>query len=67
MQTIDLSGPCGNAYYLLGLAEDLARQLELDADAILTDMKASDYQHLLSVFQEHFGEFIEFEGLEDED
>lgn len=66
MQTVDLSGPCGNAFYLLGLAEDLAKQLDWDAEVILADMKSGDYEHLLDVFQENFGAVIAFQGLDDE-
>ena len=31
-QVIDLTGPQGNAFYLLGLASKLCKQLELDED-----------------------------------
>ncbi len=55
---IDLSGPEGNAFSLLAMAEKFAEDLNLDAPAILEDMRSSDYEHLLDVFEEHFGEYV---------
>lgn len=51
---IDLDGPEGNAFVLLGHASQLAKQLELDPKTITDDMKSGDYEHLLSVFEKHF-------------
>ena len=55
---IDLIGPQGNAYFLLGTAKTLSTQLGLDTDEILADMKASDYENLVQVFDKHFGGFV---------
>jgi hypothetical protein len=55
MRTIDLSGPDGNAYALVSYARRYARQLKLDGDAIIKDMMSGDYDHLLQVFEMHFG------------
>ena len=52
---IDLSGPQGNAFYLLGTAKLWADQLNLDSTAILKDMESDDYDHLIEVFDKHFG------------
>jgi len=51
---IDLTGPMGNAYYLLGLVNKLNNELdlELDTKSITEDMMSGDYEHLLSVFDE---------------
>jgi len=56
--SIDLTGPQGNAYYLFAVATDLASQLGKDADAILTRMKSGDYENLIEVFDEEFGEYV---------
>ena len=40
---IDLTGPQGNAFALLGCATTYARQLELDAEKIIAEMKSGDY------------------------
>lgn len=56
--TIDLTGPQGNAYVLLGYAQKLAFELDLDADAICEEMRSGDYENLVQVFDKHFGKFI---------
>lgn len=55
---IDLTGPDGNAFALMGYASRLAKQLGLDSASIINDMKSDDYDHLLEVFEKHFGEFV---------
>jgi len=55
---IDLTGPEGNAFVLLGKASSYARQLDLDPKPILEDMKSGDYEHLIEVFEKHFGKFV---------
>ena len=56
--TIDLTGPQGNAFYLLGTAKKLANQLGLDSDEILNEMKSGDYENLIQVFDKNFGSFV---------
>ena len=55
---IDLTGPAGNAYSLLATARKYARQLGLDDTAIIKDMMSKDYEHLIQVFDNAFGEFV---------
>ena len=55
---IDLTGPEGNAYCLMGYAKSFCRQLGIDFKPIQEDMQSSDYNHLLDVMEEHFGDFI---------
>ena len=55
---IDLTGPQGNAYFLLGTASNLAKQLGLDGTKILSEMKGGDYENLLQVFDKYFGEYV---------
>lgn len=55
---IDLTGPEGNAFVLMAYAKSYAKQLELDGDAIIAEMKSGDYEHLLDVFDHHFGQLI---------
>ena len=55
---IDLTGPDGNAYALIGMAKRYANQLGLDAELIINDMKSGDYEHLLQVFDDAFGDFV---------
>jgi len=55
---IDLTGPQGNAYALMGLAAQLAKVYDKDKDAIVADMMSGDYEHLLEVFEREFGEHV---------
>jgi hypothetical protein len=58
---IDLTGPQGNAFFILGMANDFAKQLgwsELDRDKLQEGMKSSDYENLIQVFDEHFGDYV---------
>tara|TARA_Y100001970_G_C13657246_1_gene566480 strand:+ start:235 stop:459 length:225 start_codon:yes stop_codon:yes gene_type:complete len=63
-QVIDLTGPQGNAFYLLGLAVKLCNQIGfsgLATQGILEDMKNGDYEHLITRFDYHFGDVIDLE------
>ena len=57
---VDLTGPQGNAFCLLGMARDWARQLHLDWAPIEKDAMSGDYEHLLKVLDSHFGTFVDF-------
>ena len=57
---IYLTGPQGNAFVLLGYASDFYKQMGRtpdQIDALMEDMKSSDYEHLVKVFDEEFGSF----------
>jgi hypothetical protein len=56
---VDLTGEQGNAYYLLGLADLLCKQLDLDADKIQDEMMDSDYENLIQVFNKYFGDLVD--------
>ena len=63
-QVIDLTGPQGNAFYLLGLAVKLCNQIGfsgLGTTGILDDLKGGDYEHLITRFDYHFGDIIDLE------
>ena len=55
---IDLTGPQGNAYVLLGYAQDFGRQLKLDYKSIQEEMTSGDYENLVNVFDKYFGNFV---------
>jgi hypothetical protein len=55
---IDLTGEQGNAFYLIGTAKNLAKQLDLDDKTILDEMRSGDYENLVKVFDKYFGEFV---------
>ena len=55
---IDLTGPDGNAFMLIGRSSNLAKQLGLDSKAIQAEMMKGDYENLIKVFDKHFGHFV---------
>ena len=55
---IDLTGPDGNAFVLIGTAGKLAKQLGLDSKAIQAEMMAGDYEQLVNTFDKYFGNFV---------
>ena len=59
---IDLTGPQGNAYYLLGLkASRWSKELQFSdsyREEMLEKMKSSDYENLIKVFDDEFGSIV---------
>lgn len=59
--TIDLAGPDGNAFVLMARARQYGKQLGMSKEDIaemIDEMKASDYENLIRVFDLHFGEYV---------
>ena len=57
-RSIDLTGPDGNAFVLLGQAKKYARQLDMDFDLIQKEMTSGDYEDLVNTFEKYFGSFV---------
>lgn len=55
---IDLTGPDGNAFTLMGYASRFAKQLGLDSKVIINEMQSGDYENLIRVFDGYFGSFV---------
>jgi hypothetical protein len=64
MPVIDLRGPDGNAFYLMGMVRGWARQLDMDPAPIIADMRSGDYAHLLTAMEEGFP-FLDIEFRND--
>tara|TARA_R110002126_G_scaffold241808_1_gene385140 strand:+ start:957 stop:1175 length:219 start_codon:yes stop_codon:yes gene_type:complete len=60
-RVIDLTGSDGNAFVLLGIAKGLCKQLEIEDDIILDDMKSGDYEQLIETFDNYFGDLVDLE------
>jgi hypothetical protein len=59
---IELSGPQGNAFYLMGLVDDFGRQLNLNQEIvnkIIKEMRSSDYDNLVKTFIKNFGMVVQ--------
>ena len=55
---IDITGPDGNAFALMGHAKQFAKQLGIDSKPIIEKMMSGDYENLLEVFDNEFGDFV---------
>lgn len=55
---IDLTGPDGNAFVLLGIAKDLCNKLDLDWNYVHSEMTSGDYENLIQVMDHYFGDII---------
>ena len=55
---LDLTGPQGNAYVLIGTAMNLARQFGYDDEIIKEQMMSGDYENVVETFDKYFGEHV---------
>ena len=58
---INLSGTQGNAYNLLGIAEQLCKKLQMEFEPIESEMTSGDYENLIQVFDKHFGYYVDLQ------
>ena len=59
----DLSGPKGNAFHIINLANKLAVKLQYHPDKrgeLTAELMAGDYEHLIETFESHFGDYVNF-------
>ena len=56
---IDLNGPEGNAFALLGTAHRVCAQVGIEFEPIEKDMKSGNYRHLVQTFDRHFGHLFD--------
>ncbi len=55
---MDLTGPEGNVFVLIGTAMNLARQFGIDDEMIKEQMMSGDYENAVQTFDKHFGEHV---------
>ena len=63
-RVIDLKGPQGNAFQLMAYADDCLRQMGRrdKMDALQTEMMSGDYDNLIRIFEENFGDYVTLVG-----
>lgn len=54
MRQIDLSGPDGNVFALIGIARNWAKQLDRDPSKIAAEMMSGDYDKAVEIFEREF-------------
>ncbi len=58
---IDLTGPDGNAYVILGLAKRLCKEFGMTKQYekdLLDEMMSGDYENLIQTFDKSFGSVV---------
>jgi hypothetical protein len=55
---IDLTGPDGNVFNLIGMGRKFCKQMGLDTNTFTNRMMSGDYENAVNVFEEYFGSFI---------
>ena len=58
MIEIDLTGPDGNVFNLIGTGMNYCRQLGLNQKDFLNEMTRGDYENSVKVFDKYFGHFV---------
>lgn len=58
---IDLDGPDGNVFTLIGTGVRLCKQLWKNPDKFREDMMSSDYTHAVRVFAAEFSDYVDLE------
>ena len=67
--SIDLDGPQGNAFALMGFATQIGRQLGWtahDCAKVNKEMTSGDYHRLVGVFVKYFDQYCEIETSDEE-
>tara|TARA_R100000315_G_C5230450_1_gene141476 strand:- start:1019 stop:1207 length:189 start_codon:yes stop_codon:yes gene_type:complete len=61
MIRVNLKGPDGNAFALMGIARNICKQTGEDPDPIISNMMSGDYEHLVKVFKKEFQYLVKVE------
>lgn len=57
---VDLTGPDGNSFVLIGMAKGWSKDLGKDFKKIQEEMISGDYENLLTVLEREFGDYVIF-------
>jgi hypothetical protein len=55
---IDLTGPDGNAFVLLGIAKDLCHKTGIEWSKVKAEITSGDYENLVQTLDKYFGSII---------
>jgi hypothetical protein len=55
---IDLTGPDGNVFYLIGQGRKFCKQVGMDVGEFTTKMMSGDYENAVATFEEYFGDYV---------
>jgi len=55
---IDLTGPDGNVFVLMGIGGRLCKQLGMNTEMFTRRMMSGDYENAVNTFEEYFGDYV---------
>jgi hypothetical protein len=55
---IDLTGPDGNVFNLIGIGGRLCKQLGKNSEVFARRMMSGDYENAINTFEEYFGDYV---------
>jgi hypothetical protein len=55
---IDLTGPDGNVFNLIGVGGRLCKQIGLNSEMFYRRMMSGDYENAVNTFEEYFGDYV---------
>lgn len=58
--SVNLDGPDGNAYALLGMSQRWCKDLGIDWNKFEAEATCADYRKLILTFEKHFGAYVKF-------
>lgn len=58
---VDLTGPQGNAFWLIGYAKRIGKQLGYNLQEMEDELTSGDYENLIEVFDKYFGSVVDLE------
>ena len=61
MRYVDLTGPDGNAFALIGMVYEICEEIDRNPNRIVRDMKSGYYDNLVEVFKRELEGYVEVE------
>ena len=61
MRYVNLNGPDGNAFVLIGMVYKICEEIDRNPNRIVRDMKSGDYDNLVEVFKRELEGHVEVE------
>jgi hypothetical protein len=56
---VDLNGPDGNAFALIGIARQCAKKLGMDKEEVTDNLTGLPYEELIRQFDRYFGDYVD--------
>jgi len=58
LMEINLTGPEGNVFNLIGVGGRLCKLLNINQDKFVREMMSGDYNNAVNTFEKYFGDYV---------